>query len=122
MKRNSKIVISLALIIVAAASFLAGMHIQEQKHTDSRQQRCHTLILFAIDKVENNDLSDADMMESLVSNVYAAYELCDHSIVSAQLHELWNTLIFEGEIYIGKEDALATQLRSLLELLQEQEQ
>ncbi|MGN0626746.1 MAG: hypothetical protein ACI4IT_02115 [Oscillospiraceae bacterium] len=118
MKKITKVVISIAFIIAIAASFFAGSYIKEQEHIGSRVQRCNTLISFAIDKAENEDLSDQDIMETLISNVYAAYEFCDNPNLSAQLHDLWNTLIFEGDSYIGSEEVLVTQLRNILEMMQ----
>lgn len=118
MKKATKLVISLVFIICVAASFFAGSYLKEQAHTNSRMQRCQTLITFAIDKSENEDLSYQDNMEALISNVYAAYQFCDDPHLAAQLHDLWNTLIFEGEDYWGKENALAAQLRTILETLQ----
>jgi len=85
---------------------------------DSRMRRCQTLITFAIDKAESEDLSYQDNMEALISNIYAAYQFCDDPSLSAQLHDLWNTLIFEGERYIGNEDTLTAQLRTILDIMQ----
>lgn len=118
MKKTTKLVITIAFMISVAASFFAGSHLKEQAHMDSRMQRCHTLITFAIDKAENEDLSNQDLMEALISNVYAAYQFCDDPHLAAQLHDLWNTLIFEGDRYIGKEDALTAQLRTILDTMQ----
>ena len=115
MKKGTKILILIAFIIVAGTSFMAGSYIKEQEYLDGREERCKTLITFAIDKAENQDLSDPDIMEALISNVYAAYQVCDESTVAAQLHELWNALIIEGEGFIGREDELIEHMRNIVE-------
>lgn len=118
MKKVTKIFVGIAFIIVAIASFVAGSYMKEQEYVDSRMQRCNALISFAIDKAENEDLSNQDIREALISNVYAAYEFCDRPHLSELLHDLWNTLIFEGDSYVGKEDMLVTELRNILDMMQ----
>lgn len=117
MKKTAKIGIVIAFIIAIAGSFAAGSHMKEQEQIAERMQRCNTLISFTVDKAEKEDLSDPDTMEALISNVYAACEFCDQPDLSAQLYELWNTLIFEGDRYIGREDVLADQLRAISEAM-----
>ncbi|GAA6514534.1 hypothetical protein [Merdimmobilis hominis] len=118
MRGAVKIVVCIAFAAAIAASFFLGSYKKEQEYTESRIQRCNTLILFAIDKAEKEDLSNQETMKALISNIYAAYELCDNPIGAQQLHDLWNTMIFEGETYIGKEDMLADQLRGILNRMQ----
>jgi len=118
MKRLPKIVICIVFVFAIAASYFAGSYMKEQTHIDTRMQRCSTLILFAIDKAENDDIANHDVMEALISNLYAAYQFCDDPDLAMQLHDLWNTLIFEEDHYIGREDVLAAQLRNVLETLQ----
>ena len=117
MKVYTKILIAVVLVVSILSAAVAGSCIKEQEIRIGRTQRCHTLISFAINKAETHDLSNPDIMEALISNVYAAYELCDDPSVSAQLHDLWNDLIFDGDRYIGREDALAAQLEIILEAL-----
>ena len=52
-------------------------------------------------------------MEALISNVYAAYCCCDEPAAAEQLHDLWNTLIFEPEAYTGGEEVLAEALQGV---------
>lgn len=118
MKTYTKILITVVFVVSILAAAFAGSCIKEQEIRIDRTQRCHTLISFAIDKAETHDLSDPDIMESLISNVYAAYELCDDPNTSAQLHDLWNDLIFDGDRYIGSEDALVNQLTIILETIE----
>lgn len=117
MKRITKIFILMTFIIAIGGSFLAGSYIKEKEHIDSRVQRCNRLISFAIDKVENRDLSDNGVMEALISDIYAAHEFCNNPDLSAQLNDLWNSLICKGDSYIGREDELVTQLRNIAEML-----
>ena len=90
---KKKILICLIVIALLTASFFAGGYVKEQKHIENRLQRCCTLISFAIDKAENESLSDQSTMNALTSNVYAAYEFCDDTISAKQLHDLWNYLL-----------------------------
>ena len=108
MKTSKKVFISVILIIVMAASFFAGRNITQVENSNTRSERCCTLISFAIDKTENEDLTDQGVMRALISNVYAAYQFCDDSVVANQLHDLWNFLIFEsdGDLESVKEIAL----------------
>jgi hypothetical protein len=108
MKKNSKIVIVIAIIALIVTSFFVGSYVTEQKNSNARKECCSTLIMFAIDKAENGNLTDQGTMRGLISNVYAAYQFCDDSKSANQLHDLWNYLIFEsdGSIDMAKEIAL----------------
>lgn len=111
MKRSTKAVMILAAVVIIGASFKFGAYTNEQKNIQSRQQHCSTLIGFAIDKLETKDLQDQNIMAALVSNVYAAYEYCDDPVLAGQLHDLWNSLIFDREACIEERDALVEILR-----------
>ncbi len=106
MRKSIKVVIILTVVVIIGASFMFGKYTNAQKNIQSRQQHCNTLISFAIDKIETGDLQDPHTMSALVSNIYAAYEYCDDPALAGQLHDLWNTLIFDSDAYIGKEDTL----------------
>ena len=108
MKTSKKVFISVILIIVIVASFFVGRNVTQAENSNTRSERCCTLIGFAIDKAENGDLTDQRVMRALISNVYAAYQFCDDSVVANQLHDLWNFLIFEsdGDLESVKEIAL----------------
>ena len=118
MKNLSKLMICIAFIAVAAAAFFAGGRLQEQAHIEARAQRCQTLLTFAIDKAGTENLAEQDMMEALISNVYAAYQFCDDPHMAAQLHDLWNELLTDGERYADRKDALTAQLQAILNTLQ----
>ena len=108
MKTGKKVFLSVFLIIIMVASFFVGKYVTQRENASARNERCSTLITFAIDKAENGDLSSEDTIRALVSNVYAAYQFCDNSVVADQLHDLWNFLIFEsdGNLENVKETAL----------------
>lgn len=116
MMKNNKILLSIVLIVLIIISFLTGSYIEKQKNYDTRIERCSTLIVFAIDKVENGDLTDQGTMRALISNVYAAYQFCDEDNSASQLHDLWNYLIFEGDDNIDTTKDIA--LRELNAVLQ----
>ena len=108
MKMSKKVFFSAILIVIIVASFFVGKYVTQVENTDARSGRCSTLIGFAIDKAENGDLADQGTMRALISNVYAAYQFCDNSVVANQLHDLWNFLMFEsdGNLENAKEIAL----------------
>ena len=94
---------------------------KEKEYMESREQRCQRLMLFAIDKVENHDLSESGVREALISDLYAAHELCDNPELDAQLNNLWNNLIYRSDEYVGREDMLVEELRMILEKMQAEE-
>ncbi|MBQ9913013.1 MAG: hypothetical protein IJO73_02170 [Clostridia bacterium] len=96
MNMHKKAFFSVILIITIVASFFVGKYVTRVENTNVRSGRCSTLIGFAIDKAENGDLTDQGTIKALVSNVYAAYQFCDNSVVANQLHDLWNFLVFES--------------------------
>ena len=118
MKKNNKWTLVIILILAIFASYLAGSHIAEQKHKQAREQRCEAMISFAVSKLEKDVLVDQDTIEALVSNIYAAYQFCDDPDLAGQLHDLWNTLMFREDEFIGREDVLAERLTNIAEVLQ----
>ena len=99
------------IIIVMVASFFAGRNVTQVENSNTRSERCCTLIGFAIDKAENEDLADQGIMRALISNVYAAYQFCDNSVVANQLHDLWNYLVF-----VNDDDSESVKEITLIEL------
>ena len=116
MNKRYKIVVAIVIIALTMASFFIGSYIKENQNENSRIERCSTLIVFAIDKAENENLTDQGVMRALISNVYAAYQFCDNSIVANQLHDLWNYLIFESDNNVDAAKEIA--LRELNSALQ----
>lgn len=120
MKNARKILIVILVLLSLAATFWAGSYWKEQEYKDSRNQRCARLILFAIDKAENHDLTDNGVREALLSDLYAAHEFCDDPAISAQLNNLWNTLIYRSDAYLNQQDTLTGQLQDILSAVHEQ--
>ena len=117
MKNKTTPILAVLSVILMIAAFFTGSHVNERKNRDDRLRRCETLISFAIEKAEHEDLSNQDTMEALISNLYAAYELCDDPDLAAMLHDLWNTLIFRSDTYADRPDLLIERLRSISEAL-----
>jgi len=117
LKKGTKIWILIVFIIVAGSSFMIGSYLKEQEQLEIRANHCKTLINFAIDKTEKQGLSDVDTISAIASNLYAAYHYCDDSVLAAEIHEVWNMLLFREDDYVGKEDELIFKLKSLLERL-----
>lgn len=117
MKINKKVFVGAALVVLMIAAFFVGKYVAEQENKTTRAQICHSLIVFAIDKVGQGAFEDQDTMEALVSNIYAAYQFCDDQYLAGNLHDLWNALIFEDEALVASEDVLIGQLESYLERL-----
>lgn len=112
--RNRGILLCIVVAAVAAVTFMAGRHIEKAENKAARAQKCSTLIVFAIDKAENQDLADEGVMKALISNVYAAYRYCDDSICANQLHDLWNYLIFESEDTAAAKEIVLQELNAVL--------
>ena len=116
------VVIGIVMLMIAVgAAFFAGSYRKEKEYMESREQRCQRLMLFAIDKVENHDLSESGVREALISDLYAAHEFCDNPELDAQLNNLWNNLIYRSDEYVGREDMLLEELRMILGKMQEEE-
>lgn len=58
----------------------------------------------------NDRRSAASRGEALISDLYAAYEYCDAPNLAAEIHTIWNTLLFNP---IEDENALSMQLKTL---------
>jgi hypothetical protein len=101
-----------ALIVSICLSAFAGHYVSNQNALKDRGIARQTLISFAISKVEDlKNGYDADTMEALISNVYAAVQFTDDGDLYTALHDLWNALIFDGENIVGKEDDLIKALK-----------
>ena len=122
MKRKWSLIIGIVILMaVVGSAFFAGTYVKEKEYTENREQRCQRLMLFAIDKAESYDLSESGVREALISDIYAAHEFCDDPELSAQLNSLWNDLIYRSDAYIGREDVLLKELRTILEKIQAEE-
>ena len=107
-----KLILIGAFIVSICLSFFAGDYVCDKENSKLIEQRCHIMMDFAIDKLDEIKTQyDTDMMEALISNVYAAYEYSNNSELSSALHDLWNALIFDGENIVGKENDLISALK-----------
>ena len=69
------------------------------------------MMAFSIDRLDDIKTQyDVDMVETLISHVYAAYEYSDNSKLSSALYDLWNALVFDGKNIVGKENDLISAL------------
>lgn len=115
MKKSGAVLFSLCLIAAVILAFFLGGHTRDQAHEEARAQRYDRYLSFAIDTVEDKGLSVEGAAEAVASNLWVAHELCDDPERSAQLSDLWNTLVYDKDVYTGQEAALAERLKGLLE-------
>ncbi len=109
MKKIAVVVVFIASICLSA---FAGNYFSDKENMNHREQRSHQMIVFAVSNIEELKAEyDSDVMECLISNIYAAYEYSEISDLSAALHDLWNAFIFDGENITGREDALIKALQ-----------
>ncbi len=104
-------------VVLIAAAFFTGRYVSEKKNGQRQERICEMYLSFALDKTEKEELSDEAVMAALISNVYAAYAYCGHPDLAAQLHEIWNTLIFRSDEYISRTDVLTERLTNIREEL-----
>ena len=102
-------------IIAIALSFFAGNYMSDQAHREVREAHFHKYISVAINTAEGKGLSTDGAFETIASNIWAAHELCGSPEISAELSNLWNTLVYDKGTLIGQEDALVSQLKTILE-------
>ena len=110
MTAKKKLLLGLLAAALLIASFFCGQYAERRENERARRNRCDSLITLALQKAEEEDLTDPAVAEALISNVYAAYVLCDDPVVSARLHDLWNVLLFDRDAFIGQKDALVREL------------
>lgn len=118
MKRIGTVLVIVFLLAAIVVSFLVGDYMSDKEYIEDRLQRCSRYISFAIDTVEDKGLSVEGASEAIASNIWVAHELCDNLEISAELSNLWNTLVYDEDAFVGQEDALETQLKDILEKCQ----
>lgn len=103
-----KFLMAFVLIAAVCLGFFVGISFSNHKQAENRAERVHTFLSLSVDKLEDlQQQYDSDVMEALISDVYAAYQSCDDTVsLAPALHELWNALIFDGENLTGQEEAL----------------
>ena len=100
---KKKIIICFTIVILLVASFFAGSYVKELEQNEARIYRCRTMISFAIDKTEKENIDEPSVRAALASNIYAAYQYCDDVTTAEQIHDLWNYVLNEGDKSAAKE-------------------
>lgn len=108
-----KKVLCIASIIAAMVlSFLGGYWLNKTQNAQEREEKCNTMISFAIDKLEHLEQEfQAEEMDALICNVYAAKGHTADAELSGALHNLWNALVFNREKITGNEANLIKALQ-----------
>ena len=88
---------------------------RDKAHKEEQAEQFDKYVSIAIDIFENKDLSVDGALEAIASNIWVAHELCDNPEISAELSNLWNSLVYEKDILVGQEAVLAVQLKDILE-------
>lgn len=88
---------------------------RDKAHKEEQAEQFDKYVSIAIDTFENKDLSVDGALEAIASNIWVAHELCDNPEISAELSNLWNSLVYEKDILVGQEAVLAVQLKDILE-------
>ena len=117
MKKRTVIVLVLSFLLSVTAAFSVGYHVREQKQPEYDVQACQTLLSLAAQKVKFDDISNPDTMESLISNIYAAWSHCPDSDAQSKLYDLWNALIFSYEDYAAQPEVVMEHLRAIHNML-----
>ena len=115
MKKSGSVLRILLLIAAVTLSFFAGDYISDKAHKEEKAEEFGKYISIAIDTLENKGLSLEGSSESIASNIWVAHELCDNAEISAELSDLWNTLVYRKNTLAGQEDVLATKLKDILQ-------
>ncbi len=112
-------VLTIVLFIAAVTlSFFVGDYMSDKAHKEDHAEQLVKYISLAIDTVEDKGLSLEGATETIASNIWVAHELCYDPEISAELSNLWNTLVYEEDTLVGQEDVLASQLKDILERCQ----
>lgn len=88
---------------------------RDKAHKEEQAEQFDKYVSIAIDTFENKGLSVDGALEAIASNIWVAHELCDNPEISAELSNLWNSLVYEKDILVGQEAVLAVQLKDILE-------
>ena len=115
MKKSGTVLIIVLFIAAVTLSFFVGDYASDKAHKEERAEYFNKYISIAIDTVEDKGLSVDGALEAIASNIWVAHELCDNPEISAELSNLWNTLVYEKDTLVGQEDVLVSQLKNILE-------
>ena len=115
MKKNGIALTIVLFIATIILSFFVGNYMSNRVFNEIHTEQFDKYISLAIDTIDSKGLSLEGASEYVVSNIWVAHELCDDPEISAELSNLWNTLVYEEDILIGQEDVLVAQLKDILE-------
>lgn len=118
MKRIGTALTIVFIIAGFAISFFIGHYVSDKSHTESRAAQFDKYISRAIDTIKDKGLSIDGAPEAIASNIWVAHEFCDSPEISAELSNLWNTIVYEKDVLLGQEDVLTAQLKDILEKCQ----
>ena len=118
MKKFGALLLAVVFAAGVAFSFLVGSHMSAKAHREEQAELFETYISRAIDTVEQKGVTLEGAAEYIASNLWVAHELCDDPEISAELSDLWNTLVYEEAAFAGQEAALTEKLEEILERYQ----
>lgn len=118
MKKFGTVLVIVLFIAAVVLSFFVGDYMSDKAHMEDRTEHFDKYISLAIDIVEGKGFSVDGASEAIASNIWVAHELCDNPEISAELSNLWNTLVYEEDAFVCQENVLATQLKDILERYQ----
>ena len=119
MKKFSIVLVIVSFIAVVGLSFYIGDYMNYQEQLEVRVELCGRYISFAIETVEEKGLASEGAYEYVASNIWVAHEFCDDPRISAELCDLWITLVYDREPDIRQDDVLAAKLKDILERFQQ---
>ena len=118
MKKLGTVLTIVLFIAAVTLSFFAGDYMSDKAHKEEQAEQFGKYISLAIDIVEGKGLTLEGTAETIASNIWVAHELCDNPEISAELSNLWNTLVYEKDTLTGQEDVLVSQLKDILQSYQ----
>ena len=113
-KNYYRILTFVVCVLLVVLAYFAGRYNEKQTCLEDKKEQCCEYITYAIDIVETRDLEENGIREVLLSYVFAAHERCNDPKLSAELNNIYFTLIYQGEQFVGKESELANMLRDIL--------
>ena len=115
MKKLGTVLTIVLFIAAVTLSFFVGDYMSDKARKEDQAKQLGKYISLAIDTVEGKGLSLEGATETIASNIWVAHELCDNAEISAELSDLWNTLVYRKNTLAGQEDVLATKLKDILQ-------
>ena len=108
MKKTLFIICSIGILCFSG---YIGYHIADTENTQEQENQAQREIIFAMDNIKSlKEGFEADTMNNIICEIYAAHTLTSNTQYSSALHELWNALIFDGEYITGFEDEVISAL------------